>query len=449
MSTMNLKISIAPARANMKVTFGSGANAAAYLETLVATIARGPEGPQGPQGESIQGPRGIQGPQGETAVANINFRGPYVPGTPYYHADVNGDTDVVRSPLDGNTYYCLVDNTGNEPSTSPTYWTLFVMQGGRGEQGEQGDKGDKGDRGPAGESIPKKAVMMFAGGADEVPEGFWLCNGDDVPGYGRVPDLRSRFVVGLDPRATDYNAIGKIGGLKDVTLTMGQMPIHDHHNAAFNQLLWKDPSGNSTSYKTDRTVGEVDILHSATILSAGNNEAHENRPPYYTLAFIIRVSDPVVVLSGIESVVAGTNVEIDVTDPKNPIINVPEVGSSTETAPYVLSGLDADIKTGVIASHTILEKHQFTAADIYAEVTTMPEVLGIVVDVLKNGVSIFSTKPSIAAGALHSVGTHVLVTSPTLFNAGDIRSISVDQMGVGDGKTGKNLKLSILMHKII
>lgn len=124
-------------------------------------------------------------------------------------------------------------------------------------------------------------------------------------------------------------------------------------------------------------------------------------------------------------------------------------GSSTETAPYVLSGLDADIKTGVIGSHTILEKHQFTAADIYAEVTTMPEVLGIVVDVLKNGVSIFSTKPSIAAGALHSVGTHVLVTSPTIFNAGDIRSISVDQMGVGDGKTGKNLKLSILMHKII
>lgn len=151
----------------------------------------------------------------------------------------------------------------------------------------------------------------------------------------------------------------------------------------------------------------------------------------------------------IESIVAGTNVNIDITDPKKPVINVPELGSSTETAPYVLSGLDADIKTGVIASHTILEKHQFTAADIYAEVTTMPEVLGIVVDVLKNGVSIFSTKPSIAAGALHSVGTHVLVTSPTVFNVGDIRSISVDQMGVGDGKTGKNLKLSILMHKII
>lgn len=288
----NIKISLAPSRANLKVTLGSGANAAAYLETLVASIAQGPPGPPGTPGESIQGPPGTQGNPGETAVGNINFRGPYVPGTTYYHSDVNGDTDVVKSTVDGNTYYCLIDNAGNEPSTSPTYWVMFVIQGGRGEQGDKGDKGDRGEAGLNGESIPLKCVLMFAGGSDEIPAGYWLCNNDDVPGFGRVPDLRSRFVVGLDPRATDYNAVGKTGGSASVLLTGAQSGLQDHDHP-----ITDIESNNAGSSKNALKIENTNHLNTAVIKTGKSGaksatEAHENRPPYYTLAFIIRVAPP-------------------------------------------------------------------------------------------------------------------------------------------------------------
>jgi len=122
-------------------------------------------------------------------------------------------------------------------------------------------------------------------------------------------------------------------------------------------------------------------------------------------------------------------------------------GSSTETAQYVLSGLDAKIELGVKASHTILEAHNFTTDKIYLEATTAPTDYDIIVDVKKNGTSIFSTKPKISVGNLHKTINPVLVTSPTVFSAGDIRTITVDQ--VGGTETGKNLVLSILMNKTI
>lgn len=306
----NMKISIAPARANMVVTFGSGANAVAYLETLVASIAQGPKGDKGDQGESIQGPPGPQGNPGETAVGNINFRGPYAPDIPYYHSDVNGDTDVVTSSIDGNTYYCLVDNTGNEPSTSPTYWVRFAIQGGRGEQGEKGDKGDRGEAGLNGESIPLGAVIMWAGQVDQVPTGYWMCNGEDVAGYGRVPDLRSRFIVGYDPRSTDYNAIGKFGGLLSVLLTAAQSGLRKHWHYIFKQsnentkFLRDDKErtpitdgvshygDNNNMYAIQSSLQDANAGRSSEVPDASATDSHENRPPYYTLAFIIRVAPP-------------------------------------------------------------------------------------------------------------------------------------------------------------
>jgi len=122
-------------------------------------------------------------------------------------------------------------------------------------------------------------------------------------------------------------------------------------------------------------------------------------------------------------------------------------GSYTETAQYVLSGLDAKIELGVKASHTILEAHNFTADKIYTEMTSAPTDYDIIVDVKKNGTSIFSTKPKISVGNLHKTINPVLVTSPTVFSVGDIRTVTVDQ--VGGSETGKNLVLSILMNKTI
>mgnify|MGYP001034405727 FL=1 len=108
-------------------------------------------------------------------------------------------------------------------------------------------------------------------------------------GYFRLPDLRGRFVVGQYPNGdADYNTCGKTGGEKKHTLTIAEMPQHQH-----GQNLWAEDSGrwrgggdnsspNSTSKHNQTTpFGETDMT--------GGGAAHENRPPYYTLAYIMRI----------------------------------------------------------------------------------------------------------------------------------------------------------------
>ena len=166
-------------------------------------------------------------------------------------------------------------------------------------------------------------VKMWAGRIDRVPSEYKLCNGDllsveEFPelfenlgvsfgGNGTnnfaLPDLRSRFVVGYDSQNPDYNAINstKIGGVNNVTLTANQIPEHDHvRNPIFNKLSAKasDIDEQSSPGSIDQSnagreynVGSMseDRWLDATIQKVGGNQSHENRPPYFVLAYIIKV----------------------------------------------------------------------------------------------------------------------------------------------------------------
>lgn len=165
-------------------------------------------------------------------------------------------------------------------------------------------------------AVPVGAIMMWAGSIGSIPTGWKLCDGSNG-----TPDLRSRFIVGYNDADSDYNAIGKTGGAKTVTLTEGQMPKHSHDAASAgghshtypdsyyietgSELNGKtkvpgtsqeslpgsyagsagtDVNNNAILYRTRNTSSSPNHTH--TISEKGNNEAHENRPPYYTLAFI-------------------------------------------------------------------------------------------------------------------------------------------------------------------
>jgi hypothetical protein len=82
-------------------------------------------GPTGPLGET-----GSTGPAGTPVV----FLGVFDSGTAYVA------NDVVVSPVDGNSYVCILATTGDEPS-NPTYWTLFSLSGPTGSTGETGPAG--------------------------------------------------------------------------------------------------------------------------------------------------------------------------------------------------------------------------------------------------------------------------------------------------------------------
>ena len=137
-------------------------------------------------------------------------------------------------------------------------------------------------------TIPVGGIIMWSGSVDDIPDGWALCNGDTVNGKA-TPDLRGKFIVGYNPGDGDYSSVGNTGGEETHTLTSSEMPKHAHTVSA--QTAGYVASHNSGSevltysgYKEQR--GEKDVGNSGI---AGEGSPHENRPPYYTLCFLMRV----------------------------------------------------------------------------------------------------------------------------------------------------------------
>jgi microcystin-dependent protein len=154
---------------------------------------------------------------------------------------------------------------------------------------------------------------MWSGSS--VPAGWVLCDGTNF-----TPDLRGRFIVGHQPggattptNATamevNYGAIGNKGGSNSVTLTAAQIPAHTHtmntagsHQHSWNYTMERDDDNTGSSYNEFTKKPAADDPgryvqypmaaagdHTHTINNnTGGGGAHENRPPYYVLAFIMK-----------------------------------------------------------------------------------------------------------------------------------------------------------------
>jgi microcystin-dependent protein len=161
-------------------------------------------------------------------------------------------------------------------------------------------------------TIPLGGIIMWSGTA--IPDGWALCDGQTSNGY-KTPDLRGRFVVGYGANGTNvpanvwdntYNqpgnlsqkgtTTGKTGGEKTHTLSIPEMPSHDH-TAKYGRAAHGD---NDNEYKTitgftDGTVTKIgsdwknDSYDGGITNKTGGSQPHENRPPYYVMAFIMRV----------------------------------------------------------------------------------------------------------------------------------------------------------------
>tara|TARA_Y100000033_G_scaffold35277_1_gene34039 strand:- start:1 stop:291 length:291 start_codon:yes stop_codon:yes gene_type:complete len=95
--------------------------------------------------------------------------------------------------------------------------------------------------------------------------------------------LRGRFVVGYHNSDNDYD-VGDTGGDKTVTLTEAQMPSHNHTTTVDGTKLFPAAGGTTFNY------GGAGV-YPGTVFSmsdAGSDQAHENRPPYYALCYIMK-----------------------------------------------------------------------------------------------------------------------------------------------------------------
>jgi microcystin-dependent protein len=190
-----------------------------------------------------------------------------------------------------------------------------------------------------GQGVPTGTIVMWGGaGGSSIPNGWILCNGQPAPagalrnqlnaqgqpfgvdqaGRPRVPDLQERFVVGVGSSGsvvgTGYS-VAATGGENTVTLDANNLPPHSHpipaHStsnagAHFHRIgqdsqnrngsgdtgtdLVRDYPGNDG---TRVTSTDGDHGHPIPAYNTSNNVtsafAHENRPPFYALCFIIKI----------------------------------------------------------------------------------------------------------------------------------------------------------------
>lgn len=142
-------------------------------------------------------------------------------------------------------------------------------------------------------TIPVGGIIMWSGSIVSIPTGWVLCNGQNS-----TPDLQDRFIVG----AGSGYAVGNIGGVNSVTLDTTQIPSHKHAYAfaqGSNGSIGEGYNG-ITSVANLGNVAELEqngvndgqrlAAFTANTAPTGGDQAHENRPPYYALAFIMRVS---------------------------------------------------------------------------------------------------------------------------------------------------------------
>jgi len=122
--------------------------------------------------------------------------------------------------------------------------------------------------------IPTGGIIMWSGSIATIPSSWQLCDGTNG-----TPDLREKFIVGAGDEGSGY-LVGDTGGETSIELTISQMPAHSHSIPIYSTVISGFSPGGSEFSGTMYTVQTA---------SSGDGEAHENRPPYYALAYIMKL----------------------------------------------------------------------------------------------------------------------------------------------------------------
>lgn len=127
-------------------------------------------------------------------------------------------------------------------------------------------------------AMPSGGIIMWSGSVASIPSGWYLCNGANS-----TPDLRGRFVYG----AGGGYSPGDTGGAETHTLTESEIPAHNHPIRLEANRATNTSSSTGRYSWNDVTVGGM-VDDTNYCGNAGGGGSHNNLPPYYALAFIMK-----------------------------------------------------------------------------------------------------------------------------------------------------------------
>lgn len=162
-------------------------------------------------------------------------------------------------------------------------------------------------------AIPVGGIVIWSGQTSSIPAGWALCDGSNS-----TPDLRERFIVGA--ASTDnttvtgslYN-VKATGGTNNHALTEAELPVHKHtgktskagaHDHKYRGYRTPEDydcagchRGRSTRSRDKKNSHSEEYggepagnhIHTVTVANTGTGSVHENRPPFYALAYIIKL----------------------------------------------------------------------------------------------------------------------------------------------------------------
>jgi microcystin-dependent protein len=346
LNTVQIQNSGDPANTPCGTMLGAGTSvsAANLRGPAGAQGIAGPSGPPGPQGVagasvfSVLAQPFTVPAVGAVATAFVQDSSPFSAGQIVYVEA--GDYFSVQSTNDTNNSLTLVNQ--GYPGGAPQ-GTVLPVGNNVSATGPQGPMGNVGPAGPAGPQglmgvAPTGAIFMWP--TPTAPGGYLVCDGSSVAisafpnlyavisnTFGAVDGAHFNlppFSNGVFPTGAGASyPLASKAGAATVTLTAAQIPAHPHpitdlahsHTATVNesphthtvpyksntQLIESgggtnvsDPgaplTANTGAAKTNLTVG---ISASGTGLTTTQNNtggggAHENRPPYLAINFIIK-----------------------------------------------------------------------------------------------------------------------------------------------------------------
>jgi hypothetical protein len=125
-------------------------------------------------------------------------------------------------------------------------------------------------------NLPTGCILIWSGSINSIPIGFALCDGSN----GR-PDLRDKFILGA---GLNYS-VGAAGGEKEHRLTIDEMPKHRFSVTVPTRAALVTAPGSSGSALAWWNVTNATYNTD----EKGGDQLHNNMPPYYTLAYIIKL----------------------------------------------------------------------------------------------------------------------------------------------------------------